>query len=243
MANDYFQFKQFKILQSHAAMKVSTDACILGAAFAQFLQNNGSTPAKILDIGTGTGLLSLMLAQAFPYSLIDALEIDEAAIKDATLNFSKSPWHQQFCVVPNDLNNYETSKRYDAIICNPPFFNNHLLTSSSAARLQARHDVELTKKDLINKTLDLLAQDGFFCVLYPVSEWVQWQKEVAETPLHNEMTIHIFPNKNKAANRVIGIYSFRKEAPSIASSLVIYEERNIYSPAFIALLKEYYLHL
>ena len=123
MSNTYFQFKQFTIHQDKCAMKVCTDACMLGAWTAGKLGGSGIN--NILDIGCGTGLLSLMLSQKINAS-IDAVEIDADAAKQAGENISASPWAANIRVIHTSLQEFMPKKKYDLIICNPPFYENDL---------------------------------------------------------------------------------------------------------------------
>lgn len=123
MANSYFQFKEFTVRQERASMKVCTDACLFGAYAAnQLIFIN---PAECLDIGTGTGLLSLMLAQKIPAN-IDAVEIEYASYSQAKGNFEHSPWREQLNVFHTDINQFQSEKKYNCIISNPPFFEKDL---------------------------------------------------------------------------------------------------------------------
>src|SRR5262245_25570320 len=122
MSNTFFQFKQFRIEQDKCAMKVSTDACIQGA-WTPIEEN----VRNVLDIGTGTGLLSLMLAQRKPGIRIEAIEIEEQAYKQAAENVAYSPWAEQIHVIPGDVRNDSLNRKFDLIVCNPPFFQNSLL--------------------------------------------------------------------------------------------------------------------
>lgn len=117
MPNTYFQFKQFRIDQDQTAMKVTTEACILGAWVDEQIP-----PQTVLDIGTGTGLLALMLAQKFPQAEIDAVEIDQGAFTQAHANFHSSPWPERLQVFHQRIQDFDPGKKYDLIISNPPFF-------------------------------------------------------------------------------------------------------------------------
>ncbi|MGN6568280.1 MAG: tRNA1(Val) (adenine(37)-N6)-methyltransferase, partial [Flavipsychrobacter sp.] len=143
MSNQYFQFKQFRIEQDKCAMKVSTDACIQGAW----------TPIHdhvrhVLDIGTGTGLLSLMLAQRDPRMHIDAVELDEQAATQAKENIVSSPFSERIDIIHGDAKEYQANQQYDLIICNPPFFQNSLLGDNSK-RNTARHTLSFSYEDLL----------------------------------------------------------------------------------------------
>ena len=118
--NSWFQFKQFTVHQDKCAMKVCTDACLFGAWVANKLVQNKITAKNILDIGCGTGLLSLMLAQK-TNAVIDSVEIDASAFDQAKQNISLSSWKEKIQLYHNSINNFEPLTRYDFIICNPPF--------------------------------------------------------------------------------------------------------------------------
>ncbi|MDP4263910.1 MAG: methyltransferase, partial [Bacteroidota bacterium] len=131
MANNYFQFKQFIIHQDRCAMKVTTDACLFGAWAAKRIRNSGDRTLNMLDIGTGTGLLSLMIAQQCD-ALIDAIEIDKVAAGQAEENVTSSPWKEKIRITQGDIKYFakSSSSRYDIVICNPPFYENELVSPS-----------------------------------------------------------------------------------------------------------------
>lgn len=162
-----FCLKQFSLCQAHTAMKLGTDAFALGAwtASSVVLRDH----AKILDIGTGTGILSLMLAQRFPSAEIDALEIDTGAAHDAVQNFSKSPWAKQLNLFIIDALSFETNKLYDLIISNPPFFESVGLSASSVSRSLARQEQPdgLNIRTLIAKAKNLLTPQGALYLILP----------------------------------------------------------------------------
>src|SRR5688572_30396977 len=127
MANNFFQFKQFIIYQDKCSMKVCTDACIFGAGIANIISNSESRISNCLDIGTGTGLLSLMIAQKTS-ALIDAIEIEEDAFNQAKENFSNSSWSQRLRAFHTDVKHFNSPLKYDFIISNPPFYQNDLIS-------------------------------------------------------------------------------------------------------------------
>jgi tRNA1Val (adenine37-N6)-methyltransferase len=250
MPNDWFQFKQFKIEQDLCAMKVSTDACIQGAWASRWLQlNQPTTDQKILDIGTGTGLLSLMLVQLNSENSIDAIELNSDAFLQAQQNFSSSPWANKLIAHHCSLNDYlvklgsdRENKLYDFIICNPPFFHNHL-QAQQKARNDARHSISLTKEGLAHAVSLLLHEQGFFCVMYPQTEWNDWLQVSKNYGLYNLLTIEIKPKASIASNRIIGLFSKKDNQHSETETLVIYEEDKSYTEQFKALLQPYYLAL
>jgi len=247
MPNSWFQFKQFMVRQDRCAMKVSTDACIQGAWAARYLQRQAG-PLHVLDIGTGTGLLSLMLAQEAPQAQFLAIELHEAACKQAAENFAASPWADRLQAHHTALNDLaakpEHHTRYDFIICNPPFFHNHL-AAKEAQRNDARHSAALDKPALAGAIAQLLGPSGTCCILYPATEWSAWEQIAAAYGLYPHHVLEVQPSLQHRPNRVAGIFGRGPAADkeAAASALVIYEPDRRYTTAFAALLRPYYLAL
>lgn len=240
MPNNYFQFKQFTVQQEKAALKVSTDSCLFGAWVAAHLAANLPQPSTILDIGTGTGLLMLMLAQKLE-AKIDGIEIDESAYQQATANVQQSPWKDRLHTYHADVRHTAMDKAYDFIISNPPFYEGDV-KSGEASKNLAKHDTGLTLEALITVVDSCLSPGGSFSVLLPFhrteafftyakarqfycSHWLR----VKQTPAHSYF-------------RSVLIFS-RVEKECKQEELIIREANNQYSAAFISLLKEYYLYL
>ncbi len=157
-----FHFQQFSVEQSQSGMKVCTDSVLFGAMAPI------KAGANVLDIGTGTGLLSLMAAQ-LGAAQVTAVELTLPAYHEALLNFNNSPWANRLCVIHQDIqqfSRYHDAKVYDLIICNPPFFEKHLKTTD-ALRQTARHTDQLPFEDLVQCVEYLLAETGLFYVLLP----------------------------------------------------------------------------
>lgn len=161
MANDYFQFKQFTIHQQHCAMKVGTDGTLLGA-WAQ----TPSEQCRILDIGTGTGLIAMMMAQRFPQALVLGVDIDAGAVAQASENVMESPFSDRIEIRLSDVTQLTDSDGFDAIVCNPPFFVDSL-TCPDDQRTAARHTVSLTYEKLVQTASRLLKDNGFFSLIIP----------------------------------------------------------------------------
>lgn len=241
MPNAYFDFKQFRVAQDRCAMKVSTDACIQGAWLADVFRQK--YPASILDIGAGTGLLSLMLAQALPQSRITAIEINEDACTQAAENVRNSPWSERVSVIQTALQDFRPQATFDTIICNPPFFHNHLESQDQNRRL-ARHSHTLTKEVLAGSILRCLSQEGEAGILYPTTEWLAWADIAQQQGLYVQQQLLIRPHEGKAPNRVVGIMGHRPVTDIATTELCIYEKGSrAYTPAFERLLSPYYLHL
>lgn len=161
MANDFFQFKQFTIHQQHCAMKVGTDGTLLGSW--------ASAPAgacRILDVGTGTGLIALMMAQRFPEAQVTGIDIDTDAVGQASENALESPFKERIMIREGDVTRMEDTDGFDAIVCNPPFFDRSL-TCPDQQRTEARHTVSLTYRQLMESAFRLLKDDGRLSVIIP----------------------------------------------------------------------------
>jgi tRNA1Val (adenine37-N6)-methyltransferase len=235
MANQYFEFKQFKIEQSNSAMKVSTDACIFGA-----LLPPSNNQLNILDIGSGTGLLSLMFAQKNPKASIVSIEIDKGAYSDANKNFSNSKFAHQIQLFCENINTWQTNIMFDLIICNPPFFTNNL-KNQDVSRTIARHNDSLTQKDLAKNINRFLNTEGITYILLPTSESANWETVLGKNNLFIYSKTFIIPNPQKAANRIV--YAIGKIRPKEIQfdSFYIYDNNNQYTVEMKELLYPYYL--
>ncbi len=237
MSNTYFQFKQFTVQQEHCAMKVCTDACLFGAWVANWLQNKEDQPNQILDIGTGTGLLSLMLAQITNANL-DAVEIDEAAAKQAKENFKLSRWSNQLTVFHSDIQFFFTPKKYDLIISNPPFYEQDLKSNNNTRNI-ALHSQALTLAELLQLVLKQITASGYFAILLPyfrASEFIAMAKKcgflVAKEARIQQTESHDF-------FRTMLIFSCQAEK-AITETIII-KKNHTYSNTFRNLLSSYYL--
>lgn len=228
--------KRMRIEQSDCAMKVSTDACILGAWTPL-----GNDCSHILDIGTGTGLLALMIAQRQPQANIDAIEIEPAAFRQAQTNIVQSIYSGQISVHEVDAKQWQSDVLYDMIICNPPFFTNSLKGDNSQRNL-ARHNDELGFEDLLKVITKLLSLDGIASILLPTSELPKWQNELGRTALKTVKHLEIKPFAQSAANRVIALLSLQ-EGQFSTEKLVIYKAPKTYTEEFTSLMRPFYLHL
>jgi tRNA1Val (adenine37-N6)-methyltransferase len=232
MANTFFEFKQFKVHQDRTAMKVCTDACIQGA----FTAARMPAVSKVLDIGTGTGLLSLMLAQQSS-AAIDAIELDEQAALQAAANFNDSPWGDRLSVIRCDVRAYAGAE-YPFIITNPPFYENDL-KSPSHTRNAAMHAVSLGYEELLAAIKRLLAKDGSFSILLPYEGFQRFSALASGFALRELLLIRQTPAHDYF--RAVGI--FGPSGGSHTSEMSIYDGERNYTPEFSALLQQYYLYL
>lgn len=161
MSNEYFEFRQFIVRQHHCAMKVGTDGTLLGAWAA--LPEGGR---RVLDIGTGTGLIALMMAQRFPEVEVVGIDIDEGAVLQAEENVQASPFSNRIRIIRADVRDLKAEQPFDAIVCNPPYFTKSL-TCPDHQRTLARHTVELTYDILMESAKKLLSEKGILSVIIP----------------------------------------------------------------------------
>jgi tRNA1Val (adenine37-N6)-methyltransferase len=237
MANSYFKFKQFKIHQDKCAMKVCTDACLFGALITNF-----QLPvANCLDIGTGTGLLSLMIAQKNNEIKIDAIEIDAQAAEQATENIAASPWADRIQVFNADIVTFIPDKQYDCIVSNPPFFEDDLL-SANKAKNNAKHNTALSLTQLLIVVDSCLTLHGFFAVLLPYHRVTYFIEESVKTGLHLSKQILVKQTMKHKFFRGILFFSGKETAPQF-SEITIKDTLHNYTPEFSELLKDYYLFL
>lgn len=235
MGNSYFRFKEFTIEQDKCAMKVSTDACILGAW----------TPVtdrarRVLDIGAGTGLLSLMIAQRSKTAIVDAIELDEAAFVQATANVDMSPWRDRVSVIQADAVVYQYAHQYDLIIVNPPFFNNSLL-GNRYARNMARHTFSMSYGQLINILSVNLAAKGIASVLLPTEGLGEWIKQLAGSGLYLVRKLLVYPGQNKPANRVVVVCGKNNTGSVLEEELFIRNDSGTYTEEYTQLMHPFYL--
>lgn len=238
MPNDYFQFQQFRVNQSNCAQKVSTDACVLGAA----LDLAGAT--RLLDIGTGTGLLALMAAQRHPTVEIEAVEIDPVAAAQAAANAAASPWEPRVRVRPLSLAAYAATgpAPFSHIVCNPPFFQG-ALRPPDAGRARARHAAPdtLTFAELARYAADFLLPEGQLTVLLPGPEMQLFAARAAAEGLHPATRLVLRHRPGHRASREIVAFG-RAPGPVAERALAIRTADDAgYSAGFRTLLAGFYL--
>jgi tRNA1Val (adenine37-N6)-methyltransferase len=238
--NDYFQFQQFRIAQGDCAQKISTDACILGAAA------DLTDATRILDLGTGTGLLALMAAQRAPAATIEAIEIDPAAAAQAAANVAASPWASRVQVHPLSLAAYATTQPgwFSHIVCNPPFFRRSL-APPDAARATARHEGtgSLSFSDIIAFAAAHLGPSGTLTVLLPPPEMQQFEHEAATAGLPAQARLMVQHRPGGRTTRSISTFGRGAPVRLRTGNLVIQDVEGAYSADFRALLSGFYLAL
>lgn len=238
MPKEYFDFKQFRVFQDKCAMKVCTDSCLFGASIE--LDN----AKNILDIGTGTGLLSLMIAQQATENLkITAVELDYNAAFQAIKNIKNSTWSDIITVLNQSIQsfcNVENKNTFDLIVSNPPFFQKNLKSPQIEANM-ARHDVTLSFLELYNCINHLLSIEGVFYILLPPIELISFLKFTQNDFIETER-INIKSNKDASVFRCISKMKRKnnENSDSLETEISIYEKNGTYTSDFINKLKSYY---
>jgi tRNA1Val (adenine37-N6)-methyltransferase len=239
MANNYFEFKQFTVRHDQCAMKVCTDACLFGAFVADKFQKT-SHRFRVLDIGSGTGLLSLMLAQKILTAEIDAVEIERAAAEQAKDNFRHSPWKERLHVHHQAIQQFGINT-YDLIISNPPFYENDL-KSGNVKRNLALHGSALGLDDLLDVIQKHISAQGKFAVLLPYHRSANFinHAQLKDFYLSDEVSVKQTPRHPYFRSMLV---FGRNKVQVKHSDLCIKEANEEYSTEFTGLLKDYYLAL
>lgn len=234
-----FQFKQFSVEQDRCAMKIGTDGVLLGAWAP--IDNN---PFSVLDIGAGTGIISLMIAQRSNAEQIDALEIDEDAYEQAVENFENSPWSDRLFCFHAGLDEFmdEPEDEYDLIISNPPFYTEDY-QSGNEQRDLARFADALPFEDLVEAADLLLSENGVFAVIIPYKEEEKFIALAKDFDLFPIKITRVKGTPTTETKRSLLAFSRNETSDFPISELVIETSRHIYTPEYIELTKDFYLKM
>lgn len=241
MANPHFQFKQFTVYHDRCAMKVTTDSCFFGAWAAEQIRKEQLKIKSVLDIGTGTGLLSLMIAQKNEAD-IDAVEIDHEASQQAKENIEMSQWKKQIHIFNEDILSFQPAKKYDCIISNPPFYENQLASDIPKKNI-AHHSKQLTLADVVAIIKANLKKGGLFFLLYPFKRNKEMERLFDANELSAIDSIFLSQSLKHSPFRVLVKGTNGKDRFGNTKSISIWDEHQQYSQPFLELLKEYYLYL
>lgn len=235
MANDYFQFKQFTIHQDKCAMKVGTDGVLLGAWI------DLTHTRRLLDIGTGTGLIAIMAAQRHTELMIDAIEIDPAAASQAQENINSTPWWKRIHLFQGKVQTFMPDYQYDLIVCNPPFFINST-KNPELKRTLARHCETLSHEDLLQVSEHLLQPEGKLCVILPINESEHFIQLAQNKKWFINKLSNICPTPTKPPKRKL-IELAKHKTPLVENTIIIEIERHIYHETYKNLTRDFYLKL
>lgn len=235
MPNPFFEFKQFTVYHDRCAMKVGTDGVLLGA------WTDVSSSHHILDIGTGTGLIALMLAQRCAHARITAMDIETEAIEQARNNFLISPWKDRIEAVLQDIKSFSTSMTYDTIVSNPPYFVKSLKCPNNQ-RNTARHTDTLDADSLFKKAAMLLSEEGRFSIIIPAEQTEEVTRIALSKKLYLSRQTMVITRHGLSPKRTL--MEFRKfQTTFTPNDLLIELDRHVYSKDYISLTRDFYLKM
>ncbi len=235
MPNDYFRFKQFTIWQDRCAMKVSTDGVLLGA-WTQY-----ANALRILDIGTGTGVLAMIAAQRNHRAVIDAVEIDPRSADQAKENAASCPWPRRIHVFNADVRNWMPPEGYDLVICNPPFYKDHNV-SRDARTATAKHDVELGLDQLVKEADRFCTPHGRVCMILPIDRLSELKSIADENGFVLSRECLVYYVATKKPKRVLVELSRTYHLELTTVELAVERVRGEFTPEYRAMLSDLELH-
>lgn len=238
MANSFFEFKQFTIQQDSCAMKIGTDAVLLGA-WSSFDKENGN--CRILDIGTGTGILAIMAAQKNPTATVDAVEIDHEAFLQAKGNIGNSPWKDNIHIAECDVSDFSTAQKYDFIVSNPPYFEKSL-KSPDAQRSVARHTDTLSFDKLASSIKRLLNDEGKAYIILPAEAEDSMCSAAINHNLYLSHKANIITKDGQKAKRVI-IVLRHNTSTYTEENITVRNSDGSYTEQYVKMTADFYVKL
>lgn len=229
-----FRFKQFELSNSLSAMKINTDGVLLGA------WTDATGRKSILDVGTGTGIIAIMLAQRNSDALITAIDIDEYSAKEAAINAGNCPWKKRIKVAHTDFKLLSTENKYDLIVSNPPYFDNGI-KATDVSRATARHNDTLDYAELISLSSEMLTDSGALSLIAPYSrlEDIMYSAELAKLFVSHQTDVY---NKPSGSAIRVMIELSKEPSPKITDSIAIYADNGGYTAEYVELTKDFYMN-
>lgn len=233
---NYFKFKRFGLYHGDESFKIGTDGVILGAWAGQGIQ-----PKTVLDIGTGSGLIALMLAQRFKSAIINGIEINSEAAKIAQMNFLNSPFKNRLDSLVIDLKKYESNKTFDLIVSNPPFFKKSLLPDSET-NIRSKHGINITSEDIFRFSSKYLNRSGKLSIIYPHNQIEGLQDQANTHLLFISNILHIRPKPDLKAHRcILELSKVKSEIIDMEHLCIEKDERHNFHASYVDLCKDFYL--
>ena len=237
MSNTHFNFKQFSVHQEHCAMKVGTDGVLLGA------WSNVDNAHRILDVGTGTGLIALMLAQRSKANII-AVDAEENACAQANINFNASQWNERLSMVHSKIQDYQTDEKFDLIVSNPPYFTGYYSSDDLSRDIARSADALLSFEDLIASAKRLLIEKGRLSLILPADQHEKFVIFALENGFLLRRCTKVKTKIGKEPKRVLLEFVYSKNEMELQlNELVIQSDDNgrVYTHDYIQLTKDFYL--
>jgi tRNA1Val (adenine37-N6)-methyltransferase len=243
MSNSYFRFKKFIIHQDQCAMKVTTDACLFGSSLPP-APSEAEKGWTILDIGAGTGLLSLMYAQENAHAFIDAIEIDEKAWVQANQNVDASPWKDRINIIHGDARNYSFGRKYDLIFSNPPFYEDELKSDDRNKNI-ARHSEALKLQDVLSIIENNLSAEGRFSILLPYKRYTAIKSLFNQSVFELSEIIFVKQSPRHEYFRMVfkGRFNTREGIETKVEEITLTDVTGKYTAEFTKLLHPFYFNL
>jgi tRNA1Val (adenine37-N6)-methyltransferase len=235
-----FQMKQFAVAHDQCAMRVNTDGCLLGAVAAEEVQPENVK--RILDIGTGSGVIALQMAQRFPKAYVDGVEIHGPSARQATNNFKNSPFRDRLVCYHESLQEFELNHQYDIITANPPYFEDGP-TRADQGIAAARHALTLDFKTLAQSAAQLLKPNGSFWVILPCDRSERFLDEAMDEGMHLSRIIRIHPKEGREANRCIFGLCKTTDCDPVRSTITLYDNAHQYTRQSREILSPFYASL
>ena len=249
MGSPYFRFKQFTVWHDRCAMKVGTDGVLLGAWAGPGRPGgmSGGSPQTVLDIGTGSGLVALMLAQRFPEAQVTGIDSDAEAAAQARENFTGSPWQQRLRAAHISLQEFcrgtaaaAVTRRFDMIVSNPPFYDT-TLTSPDPLRTAARHTGGLTHEELLLLSAGLLSDTGVFSLIVPSESEKSILRLADRSRLHLHRLTRVYSKPSSRPRRILASFGRQQLPQPLEDSLTLTDTDGTRSPEHIRLTRDFYL--
>lgn len=228
-----FQFKQFAVAHSRSTMQVGTDAVLLGA-WAKY-----AAPQRILDVGTGCGIIALMLAQRYATAVVEAIDYDAASVLEAIENFTNSPFADRLTATQADFRAFENNLKYDLIVSNPPYFNTKIKPTAESRRL-ARNTETLPYPALLKGVASLLTKDGSFCCVLPANAVKEFILEAELVGLKVNEILYIRYNAAVEISVALMRFGF-VDGPLVLDTLILFDAEKQPTVKYLALVKDFYL--
>ena len=230
-----FRFRQFCVEDDQSSMRIGTDAVLLGA------WTDPGEKSEILDIGTGCGVIALMMAQKCN-AAITAIDIDEDSVRQASLNFRNSPWNERINALHCSLQEFTMhyGKSFDLVITNPPFFRNSLRSPLNSRNI-ARHDDQLKTRDLLTGVSLILGSTGRFFLILPAGDATSFQSDAREHNLFLVRQLQVKPKPGTIPKRIVMEFAFSSPGFVVSEEIIIRREDNSFTEAYREMTKDFYL--